>query len=603
MTDWAQLGGNPIPVEPDELGALARGLDGCRLTWSAQADRVMSTLVRVQLVWDSDAGRAWADACAAAAGSMTPVLDRLGEAVSALWRYGGMVADLQDEALRLACLARSYQDEIDSLTHHVLQPVPLLLPPSPKDELIIDLRARLETTRTQARELHLTFIAIQRNCARQLEELSTAGITAPGHAVQDAELATLSRLAALETAGDVAGIGVLLSALPPEQLVALFTDLTAEATTALAAEDPAVIGNLDGVPLKVRAIANRGRAEADLATARAAKDSARVAMLESLLSTENPGAQLSLIMYDPAHDHYGVLWGDPAAANIGVLVPGVGDDGSVAGWVNDARNLWAAAPGSAVILWKGYDNPGDHGLADKANAALDDRARAGAKSLAALCGTGLGLGTQQSLTVVAHSYGSVVTGLALAEDGLKAARVVTAGSPGMTVDGVAGLHLPRGQFYAERAPGDYVANDLTGFGPDPAAPGFGGTRLATNGPGMPGVSGHSSYFTPRSQAIKGIADVITGHVATGDLQPPTPGDPAAGLTRDLLDGLNPANALLELTHGYDGPGHQLLELNDHADQALTNNAATGARILTDKAADGARKVIEDLEDGLTRWIP
>ena len=45
----------------------------------------------------------------------------------------------------------------------------------------------------------------------------------------------------------------------------------------------------------------------------------------------------------------------------------------------DAHNIQqAAGPDSAVIMWKGYDDPGDHGTLDMANAGFTARAEAGA---------------------------------------------------------------------------------------------------------------------------------------------------------------------------------------------------------------------------------
>jgi hypothetical protein len=110
---------------------------------------------------------------------------------------------------------------------------------------------------------------------------------------------------------------------------------------------------------------------------------------------------------------------------------------------------------------------------------------------------------------VAHSFGSIVTGAALADCGLHCTDVVVAGSPGMTVDELRQLHLEEHHFFSEQAPGDPVA-ELGIFGTAPTSPTFGGTRLSTNAPNHAVVHAHSEYFEPGSQALENIVDVVMG---------------------------------------------------------------------------------------------
>jgi hypothetical protein len=112
--------------------------------------------------------------------------------------------------------------------------------------------------------------------------------------------------------------------------------------------------------------------------------------------------------------------------------------------------------------------------------------------------------------LIAHSFGSIVAGAALADAGLVVTDVVVAGSPGMTVEGLRQLHLEQSHFFAEQAPGDVIA-ELGVFGAEPASPRFGGTRMSTNAPDHPPVAAHSRYFEPGSEALENMADVITGH--------------------------------------------------------------------------------------------
>ena len=370
----------------------------------------------------------------------------------------------------------------------------------------------------------------------------------------------------------------------PAQIRAWWAALPPEARADYEADWPAVVGNTNGIPLPDRATANHGRAEADLATAQLNGDTAKVKLLKSLLE---PGS--SLVMYDTSQDHYGVLWGNIDASHVALFVPGVGNDGNIHGWVGDAHNIQqTAGPDSAVIMWKGYDDPGDHGTLDIANAGFTARAEAGATNLTAFATGGLQLGSNQSLTIVAHSYGSVVTGVALSEDGLKPTDVVTAGSPGMTVDDVGQLHLKSNQFYAEQAPQDPVANNLSGLGNDPTSPDFGGTRLATNGAGLPNVTGHSMYFDPGTEAIQGIASVVDGDVPHSDVQNPSAGDDAGAIARIVV---NPAGPLLDdAARDYHGPGSSAVSAVAHLNNVIAGNVDVGVRDGTNAVESGVKKV-------------
>jgi Alpha/beta hydrolase len=306
--------------------------------------------------------------------------------------------------------------------------------------------------------------------------------------------------------------------------------------------------------------------------------------LKGLLSTGS-----SLVMYDPSQDHYGVLWGNIDASHVALFVPGVGNDGTVPGWVNSAHTIQqTAGPDSAVIVWKGYHDPGDHGTLDIANAGFTSRAETGATALTGFATGGLQLGSNQSLTIVAHSYGSVVAGVAMADDGLKPTNVVTAGSPGMTVDNVGQLHLNSSQFYAEQAPKDIVANNLGGLGNDPTSPSFGSTRLATNAPGLPSVSGHSQYFTPGTKAVQDIASVIDGNVAPANTQAPSAGDDTGAAARILVNPFGPEWDTA--AQDYHGPGSSLVGAVAHLNNLVSNNVDAGVRDGTNGVESGAKKV-------------
>ena len=171
-------------------------------------------------------------------------------------------------------------------------------------------------------------------------------------------------------------------------------------------------------------------------------------------------------------------------------------------------NLYAAAPDTAVVLWKGYDNPLD--LVHAATESIEcnvDLMTAGSDLVAFV--DWLDLSDEQSLTVVAHSFGSVVTGTALADSGLHCTDVVVAGSPGMTVDELRQLHVDSAHFFSEKAPGDTVA-ELGIFGAAPTSSAFGGTRM------RPTRRDTSRYWPTRTisrpvpRALENMVAVVTG---------------------------------------------------------------------------------------------
>ena len=245
--------------------------------------------------------------------------------------------------------------------------------------------------------------------------------------------------------------------------------------------------------LSRRAASNLAAAKMDLARATEDDDEDRITLLETILSS---GADI--LLYRPQLQHYALLFGDlETAEHVAVFVPGVGDGSNLCEeWIPDAFNLYEASTSTAVVLWKGYDNPPDVLAAAAGSIECNEDLATAAHDLTEFIAS-LSLEPAQSLTVIAHSFGSIVTGAALADAGLVVTDVVVAGSPGMTVDGLRDLHLEQSHFFSEQAPGDAIA-ELGVFGAQPASPKFGGTRMSTNAPDHPPVAAHSRYFEPGS---------------------------------------------------------------------------------------------------------
>jgi pimeloyl-ACP methyl ester carboxylesterase len=295
---------------------------------------------------------------------------------------------------------------------------------------------------------------------------------------------------------------------------------------------------------------NRAAARRDLAAARAAGDEERAALLEALL------ADGSLLLYRPERDHYGLQLGDLGSVHhVAVLVPGVGTDVHLrAQWLPSAHHLFDAAGSTTVILWKGYDEPSDVLEAAARTIACDSGVVEAAAGLAAFVAS-LPLGPTQTLTVVAHSFGSVVTGAALAHHGLECTAVVVAGSPGMTVDVLRQLHLDDDHFFTEEAPGDPVAA-LGVFGAEPTSPSFGGTRMRTNAPGHVEVRAHSEYFVPGSESLENIVDVVTGRYDAVEVHRSSLAESVGGLVSWALR--LPTLPVAVVARVYRGPGFRAL---------------------------------------------
>jgi pimeloyl-ACP methyl ester carboxylesterase len=298
--------------------------------------------------------------------------------------------------------------------------------------------------------------------------------------------------------------------------------------------------------------ANLAQAKIDLAAAQDAGDEILSALLDTLI-----GCGGQLVLYRPELHRYGVIFGDLGqVGHVAVMVPGVGNQSNLChDWIPSAHNLYeAAAPSAAVILWKGYDNPVDLLAAAAESIECNAQLMAGGAELAEFVNS-LSLHPHQTLTVVAHSYGSVVTGLALADHDLRCTDVVVAGSPGMTVDDLRALHIDGSHFFSEQAPGDAIA-ELGIFGSAPSAPTFGGTRMRTNAPGHVDVHAHSNYFVPGSEALENIVNVVTGRYDDVVTHHSTVPEIAGGLVAWTMR--LPTVPIRAVGRRYRGPGFRVL---------------------------------------------
>ncbi|MFV0425614.1 MAG: alpha/beta hydrolase [Beutenbergiaceae bacterium] len=220
----------------------------------------------------------------------------------------------------------------------------------------------------------------------------------------------------------------------------------------------------------------------------------------------------TLLAHDPAGPRIVEAIGDIAMADhIAIMVPGNGHhqenylrnatklDGLRARAELMLATMSSLAPQSrvAVVAWVGYLPP-----AGLSTAAWNSPAHDGAPDLARLTHY---LPQDAHITLIGHSYGTVVSGLAMASS--RAADCVALGSPGMGV-----WHrseLGAGQLWAAQGPSDWIRFfprtrlGSLGLGRSPLT--LGATRISTGD-----VPGHCSYYTPGSQSLLNTARIAVG---------------------------------------------------------------------------------------------
>ncbi len=241
----------------------------------------------------------------------------------------------------------------------------------------------------------------------------------------------------------------------------------------------------------------------------------RVAALERISAVlRRPGTEL--LTFSASGDGLAVVAsGDPETSHdLAVLVPGMNTELEDAPKLVDEGDRLAAAAGggTVVISWLGYDAP------DLPQVISDASAKEGAGRLRRFAaGLRATAGRRQHLTVVGHSYGTLVGGIA-AKRGLDTDELVLLASPGVEASSVRQLRVPAGHVWAARAATDPIAavflpsklGKLVGiplpqwYGPDPASAGFGARHF-----GVGGAFGHSGYFNGGSESLANLGRIVS----------------------------------------------------------------------------------------------
>jgi pimeloyl-ACP methyl ester carboxylesterase len=289
----------------------------------------------------------------------------------------------------------------------------------------------------------------------------------------------------------------------PAAVAAFFKGLDPAVADALARERPELVGNLDGAPIPLRYAANAEAIDREIARLRADGVSEDDPRLRKLRELDDPGRHF--LLFDPAGDGRAAeVFGDlTTARHVAVVVPGMNNElNNFTG--GDAERVQHQAsqfdPNQvATIQWLGYDTP------EGATALSDGAAKPGAEALPEFVA---GIRAQRSerlhWTVIGHSYGSLVTGMAESGQGLDVDETVLIGSPGVGVEHAS--DLGDGNVWVGLAKWDLVGYSGY-FGPNPHDRGFGATRFHTGD-----ISGHSSYFNEGSESLRNIGLITAGYL-------------------------------------------------------------------------------------------
>lgn len=364
----------------------------------------------------------------------------------------------------------------------------------------------------------------------------------PPNAFEDPALVPLFELLGADAPADPSAVADAVSQLGADQLLGLVAHLEAAGTSDASAM-LAVLGSLDGLPSSVRHAANMTLLDAEIARLQARGGD--VEQLEFLRSTREliersqqvPEVPLSLLLFQPSEGLISVSVGDiDRADHICTMVRGTDTTmHSIDEYIANAQSiryqtgvldsLRASQDGTprnevAIVVWLGYPAP-----SNLAVASSPVRAEAGAAALDRFQWGVAANNPDATLTVLAHSYGTTVTGTASIgsehPDSFQADNFIAVGSPGVRVDSADQLSLREGgTFYTitdvssswgpihsdmiHNVSDTALTHDL---GPSPEGEWFGAIRLDGDDAGGHGLD---DYLTPDGVAAISIAAVIIG---------------------------------------------------------------------------------------------
>jgi Alpha/beta hydrolase len=354
----------------------------------------------------------------------------------------------------------------------------------------------------------------------------------------------------------------------PQQNSAWWLGLSPAQREEILATNPKLVGNLDGIPAKVRDQANRAqldseaarldgeiaRARADVDAAldqgffpsvfvlpRAEAEKARLATLleqrAALTAVQDTVAQgdrqlLLLDISGHAAPRAAVAVGNvDTADHVAVFTPGLETTvtGEIGNYTNDAVGIVQSAEQQltvaqgmdhhdtvAVVTWIGYDAPQlDTTFDADRSVALPYAAQHGGADLGRFY-DGINASRPYDdphLTALGHSYGSTTTGYGLQSATTPVDDVVLFGSPGASTNDITDLKVPPGHVAVIEARGDPVA-DLGAFGDDPnhldGVVNLSAHEEHRGSTQLDESTGHSAYLRPNTTSQYNIAATVAG---------------------------------------------------------------------------------------------
>ena len=319
----------------------------------------------------------------------------------------------------------------------------------------------------------------------------------------------------------------------PSENFAWWSGLTPERRAELIHEYPGLVGSMDGIPAADRDAANRIRLERAVADLPAQVAQLREQLANGQITQEQfnqralqlaairhlhdrlaRGEDLYLLGFDPSGEGRAIVAvGNPDTADhVATFVPGMDTTlASVNGHVSnmaalrDMAQSLAPNESTSAILWFDYDAP--NGLMEAARAT---HAEAASENLDGFL-DGLRashVGEPSHNTIIGHSYGGKVVGIADREETLAVDDMIFIGNPDIGVNHASELSVGAGHVYASVAPGDPI--ELVNIPlVTPAEEGFGSQQFTSHRTEVPDA--HSSYFRQNSPAMFNQAAIITGH--------------------------------------------------------------------------------------------
>ncbi|MGY1679714.1 alpha/beta hydrolase [Geodermatophilus sp. SYSU D01176] len=498
-----------VPTLAEVAGWDVPLLRGAVWTLDSVAGALPAWRARVEAVGRSlDDARCWYGPAAQAAGAAlvdvstvaTAVTTALGESLEHAQRLLAEAEVAQDLAERAHATAAAVPVVLDGAGRLVSLPV---APVGAAPGLAADqTAAALQAQELATEALH----AAARAGLAAGEVMAALGRLGVGSTLASATFDDLSWLVATATAS--VSVPCAPTGAGPTAVAGWWATLSTVERIGVIRADPGRVGRLEGLPAWARDEANRsslGRVLADLGAE--GRDVAQ-AVAREIATREAAGEVVQLYQFEPENDVVALATGDVDAADaIAVVVPGIfttpvediddltGDAAAIAG------AAVGAAPGTAVasIAWLGYRPPQALGPA-----ATPHVAKEGGKALAAaLDGLSAMRGPDPArTTVVAHSYGTVVTDRAAAAPGvLRADAVVLAGSPGLDRSGEA---FEVDEVYEATSATDYVTW-LELHGEQTWESGFAARPLPTDWD-----MGHNSYYDADHPTLAAIGEVVAG---------------------------------------------------------------------------------------------